>query len=322
MRKLTKNKKGDYLYMNSIVFSENMKKFRLAKKYTQEDVAEKLCVTAQSVSRWECGTTLPDVLLLPEIAKLYGVMVDDLFKKHSVAYDNYAQRLSSLYEISRDPEDFLRCRLEYQKLMKSGELSMHDKWEYGWLHMAMMNDCKKEALKWFDEVLADKTDKNSLPYRRAASMKQDMLFSMGKGEEILAERQREMDEAGGELDEREWYLLIEAYEYAHQYEKALNVCTEALQKHPDNWELCSIMGHIYYSMEKYEEALAWYEKAGEIGTYFCDEKYDIALCYRKLGRFKEAYQVYLEIAEIHRKNGYDVEAEQALGYAKEIEDKI
>ncbi|MBE6609757.1 MAG: helix-turn-helix transcriptional regulator [Ruminococcaceae bacterium] len=44
-----------------------MKKFRSAKKYTQEDVAEKLYVTAQRVSRWECGNTLPDVILLPEI---------------------------------------------------------------------------------------------------------------------------------------------------------------------------------------------------------------------------------------------------------------
>ena len=33
-------------------------------------------------------------------------------------------------------------------------------------------------------------------------------------------------------------------------------------------------------------------------------------------------KVYFEIADIHRKNGYDVEAEQALGYAKEIKDKI
>lgn len=308
--------------MNSTVFSENIKKFRLAKKYTQEEVAEKLCVTAQSVSRWECGNTLPDVLLLPEIAKLYGVMVDDLFKKQSVAYDNYAQRLSALYEISGDPEDFLRCRLEYQKLMKSGELSMYDKWNYGWLHKAMMRFCREEALKWFDKVLDDKTDKNSLPYRRAASMKDAILFSSGKGEEILAERQRAMDEAGGNLDEREWFLLIEAYENAHQYEKALTVCAEALRKFSDNWELCISMGDIYYRMENYNEAIVWFEKAGEIGTYFCDEKYDIALCYRKLEKFKEAYQVYLEIADIHRKNGYDVEAEQALGYAKEIEDKI
>ena len=308
--------------MNSTVFSENMKKFRLAKKYTQAEVAEKLCITAQSVSRWECGNTLPDVLLLLEIAKLYGVMVDDLFKKRSVAYDNYAQRLSALYEISGDPEDFLRCRLEYQKLMKSGELSMHDKWEYGWLHKAMMYECKDEALKWFDEVLNNETDKNSLPYRRAASMKMDMLFSFGKGEEIIAERQRKMDEAGGNLDVREWILLSDAYLFNKQYEKALAVCNEALEKYPDNWELYAGKGYLYYTLEKYEEALVWLKKAGEIGTYFCDEKYTIALCYRKLEKFKEAYQVYLEIADIHRKNGYDVEAEQALGYAKEIEDKI
>ena len=308
--------------MNSTVFSENMKKFRVAKKYSQGYVAEKLCVTAQSVSRWECGNTLPDVMLLPEIAKLYGVMVDDLFKKQSVAYDNYAQRLSALYEISEDPEDFLRCRLEYQKLMKTGELSLYDKWNYGWLHKAMMEFCRDEALKYFDEVLADKSDKNCLPYRRAASMKMNMLFSMGKGEEILSELQLAMDEAGGNLDEREWFLLIEAYENAHQYEKALTVCAEALRKFSDNWELCISMGDIYYRMENYNEAIVWFEKAGEIGTYFCDEKYDIALCYRKLEKFKEAYQVYLEIADIHRKNGYDVEAEQALGYAKEIENKI
>ncbi len=308
--------------MNSTVFSENMKKFRLAKKYTQEDVAEKLCVTAQSVSRWECGNTLPDVLLLPEIAKLYGVLVDDLFKKQSVAYDNYAQRLSALYEISGDPEDFLRCRLEYQKMMRSGDLSIRDKWDYGWIHKAMMYFCEEEALKWFDEVLSDKTQKNSLPYRRAAEMKQSMLFHLGKGSEILEERQRQMDEAGGKLDEREWILLIDAYSYAKQHQKALSVCKEAMQKFPDNWELYCRVGQIYEDIEKYDEAITYYEKAGEIGTYFCDEKYSIAMCYRKLDRFKEAHQIYLEIADIHRKNGYDVEAEQALGYAKDIEDKI
>ena len=308
--------------MNSTVFSENMKKFRLAKKYTQEEVAEKLCVTSQSVSRWECGTTLPDVLLLPEIAKLYGVIVDDLFKKQSVAYENYAQRLSSLYEISKDPEDFLRCRLEYQKLMRSGELSMYDKWNYGWLHLKMMYDCEKEALKWFDEVLSDKTDKNSLPYRRAATMKQCMLFYLGKGEEVLKERQRNMDKSGGKLDEREWCLLIEAYDLAKQYEKALSVCADALQKYPDNWELYLLEGLVYFSMEKYEKAIECFERSGKIGTPFCDEKYQIAWCYRKLEKFKEAYQLYLEIADTHRKNGYDVEAEQALRYAKEIENKI
>jgi len=75
-------------------------------------------------------------------------------------------------------------------------------------------------------------------------------------------------------------------------------------------------------MEKNNEAIEYYEKAGKIGTHFCDEKYPIAMCYRKLEKFDEAYQTYMEIADIHRKNGYDVEVEQVLGYAKEIEDKV
>ena len=308
--------------MNTTVFSENMKKYRQAKKYTQEEVAEKLSVTAQSVSRWECGTTLPDVLLLPEIAKLYGVMVDDLFKKQSVAYENYAQRLSALYEISKDPEDFLRCRLEYQKLQRSGELSMNDKWDLGWLHEAMMYFCKDEALKWYDEVLKETGDKNTFAYRRAATMKQQLLFSFGKGEELLKERQEEMEKSNGTLDEREWILLIEAYELAERYEEGFSVCTAAMKKFPAHWELYCCAGRLCEGLQKYEEAITYYEAAGELGTYFCDDKYALATCYQKLEKYKESYQTYLDIAEIHRQNGYDVEAQQAMGYAKEIEAKI
>ena len=62
-------------------FSKNLRKLRLEKKLTQEQVAEKLGVSAQSVSRWETGATFPDVMMLPEIARMYGVLVDDLFKE-------------------------------------------------------------------------------------------------------------------------------------------------------------------------------------------------------------------------------------------------
>ena len=74
--------------MEQTIFCENLKKFRLTKKYTQEQVANNLNVNVQTVSRWECGTTLPDVLTLPVLARLYGVIVDDFYKKNSVAYNN------------------------------------------------------------------------------------------------------------------------------------------------------------------------------------------------------------------------------------------
>ena len=46
---------------------------------TQEALAEALNVTAQTVSKWERGTSMPDVQMLPEIAVYFGVTIDQLF---------------------------------------------------------------------------------------------------------------------------------------------------------------------------------------------------------------------------------------------------
>ena len=52
---------------------------RLCRNMTQEQLAEKLCVTAQSVSKWENEVTLPDIQLLPQLSLLLGVTIDELF---------------------------------------------------------------------------------------------------------------------------------------------------------------------------------------------------------------------------------------------------
>mgnify|MGYP003291471264 CR=1 FL=1 len=57
---------------------ENIKKFRKDKDITQEQFAEMLCVSCQSVSRWESGVCYPDIELLPTIAKILGISVDYL----------------------------------------------------------------------------------------------------------------------------------------------------------------------------------------------------------------------------------------------------
>ena len=58
--------------------SENIKKFRKEKDITQEQFAEMLGVSCQSVSRWESGICYPDIELLPTIAKILGISVDFL----------------------------------------------------------------------------------------------------------------------------------------------------------------------------------------------------------------------------------------------------
>lgn len=61
-----------------LFIAENLKKFRTQKNMTQEEVAETLSVSPQSVSKWERGDTLPDITLLPALANLYHTSVDAL----------------------------------------------------------------------------------------------------------------------------------------------------------------------------------------------------------------------------------------------------
>ena len=54
----------------------NLKKYRIAKDLTQEEVAEFLGITAQSVSKWERGESYPDITFLPALANIFETSVD------------------------------------------------------------------------------------------------------------------------------------------------------------------------------------------------------------------------------------------------------
>lgn len=56
--------------------SENLKKYRIIKNLTQEDVAEYLGITAQSVSKWERGESYPDITFLPALANIFETSID------------------------------------------------------------------------------------------------------------------------------------------------------------------------------------------------------------------------------------------------------
>ena len=59
-------------------FKDKIKKLRKDKDMTQEQLAEYMGVSPQAVSRWETGTTCPDIFALPALAELFGITVDGL----------------------------------------------------------------------------------------------------------------------------------------------------------------------------------------------------------------------------------------------------
>ena len=57
---------------------ETIKKLRKEKDITQEEFAEVLGVSCQSVSRWENNSCYPDIELIPTIAEFFGISLDKL----------------------------------------------------------------------------------------------------------------------------------------------------------------------------------------------------------------------------------------------------
>lgn len=56
--------------------AENLRKYRMMKNMTQEDVAEYLSITPQSVSKWERGESYPDITFLPALANIFETSID------------------------------------------------------------------------------------------------------------------------------------------------------------------------------------------------------------------------------------------------------
>lgn len=58
--------------------AQNLKRLRLDMRMTQEELAERIGVTGQAVSKWERDECYPDITLLPGLAHCFGVTVDEL----------------------------------------------------------------------------------------------------------------------------------------------------------------------------------------------------------------------------------------------------
>lgn len=69
--------------MSNNTLGERIKNHRKRLGLTQEQLAQQLGVSAQAVSKWEHNLSCPDISVLPEIADLFGISVDELLGKNT-----------------------------------------------------------------------------------------------------------------------------------------------------------------------------------------------------------------------------------------------
>ncbi len=108
--------------------SENIRMNRKKLDLTQEQLAERLGVSFQSVSRWENGTTVPDLELIVQMTRIFGCTVDELLgcaqNPEKIPVGEIAVQLEEAYR-SEDREEILRLlrliRWEYCEELEQSE---------------------------------------------------------------------------------------------------------------------------------------------------------------------------------------------------------
>jgi len=66
--------------MRNMNFSERLKSEREKKGWSQTDLAEKIHVSRQSVSKWETGKNYPSIEVIIDLSDLFGITIDELLR--------------------------------------------------------------------------------------------------------------------------------------------------------------------------------------------------------------------------------------------------
>ena len=287
-------------------FAANLRKLRLDKRLTQEQTADKLGVSAQSVSRWETSASYPDVLLLPDIAKLYGVLVDDLFKPSPAGYANNAQRLLAVYERSHKPEDFLAAADEFERLFRTEAATADDWRSYGVCHEYMVYHCIEKATSSYRKAMAMSRCTDAEMFHRTKRQSIVLRCRIGQGAECIREQEQTVrehpDNAAARVD------LASALFFGGEPERALSVCEDALVKFPKEGLLHVYAGDCLRELKCYEEAFPHWESAVAIDDKFLDAMYSMAFCRGDMGQFSKAADIWEDIAHRLEKRGLEIEA--------------
>ena len=114
-------------------FAANLQEFRKKRGLTQEELAQKLGVTFQAVSKWENAKAAPDIFLLPTMAGIFGCTIDQLFqgvKREPIRVDKITIGstifdASYFGEFDRSSDSGYAVKLEFWRLENTGNIFNH-----------------------------------------------------------------------------------------------------------------------------------------------------------------------------------------------------
>lgn len=138
-----------------INISQNIRKNRVARKWSQEYLAEKLGVSFQAVSKWERGESYPDLQIVPDIAELFHISTDELIgadkNREQEEVGRIVDKLREL-DVERNDSEIVRAADEALKRFPNNYVLM------AWIVYAGQNVVPGRSVDLADYILENCVD--------------------------------------------------------------------------------------------------------------------------------------------------------------------
>lgn len=316
--------------------SKKIKALRFRSGLTQEQLADKLGISAQSVSKWENSVAMPDITLLPELAEIFGVSIDDLFDLTS---EQRMNRIESRLDIEDElPADIYREYGDFLEGMRSApEYKKRAVSLLAYLHWHRMNAEAEKVRRYAKEAIElspgekgcqwmlQKADGHAVWDWNMANHSKAIEFYreiVDQNPDVCLPYTYLLDNliADNRTDEAEKYLekyggldgsnpiIVEVYRayiaLCRQDMQSADGIIEELGKKYRSDSIYLFEAAQYYARKcDYDRAIGLYERDFEIDPRrprFIDSLMSVSLIYEIKGDYKNAAKTYDRIVELLR----------------------
>lgn len=315
----------------NINIGTKIRAMRLGASMTQEQLANKLGVSAQAVSKWESGTNMPDIQILPDLSVIFGVTIDSLFdltderKMERIENMLYDVRFLTEQEFG-SAESYLKGCVCQEKWKAEATLllaQLYNKRANEYHELA--SPLARKAL----ELLPDRKDAHNAVFEAEKGPSSDWNYTnhhrlIDFYKEVVRKHPKDrrnylwlldlLIADGRTAEARAYAERMKAVEHTYHYEmymgqicKAecdLSAALEWWQKmtehEPENWLVWAQYADCMAKLCRYEEAIQFYQKAMPMRPVprFIDCEQAVAHIYEIQGNYRGAVEMNRQALQI------------------------
>ena len=311
-----------------MMIGDKIRQLRQENHMTQENLAQRLNISAQAVSKWEQNVTAPDISLLAGIAECFQVTTDELLGagryKTASGYKNYRARLAAVYEEGGTEADFQRAASAYEAVLLRGTPDTEDFMMYGYLYNVRVRRDMEMAMRYYEKALAAGAETRDACWFKAHQQITLLLCMQGRGDEAVVRWKAWLEQ---EPDNVQAYLaVIWALFHAGRAKEALPYMKKAEQLAPEDPYVLYAVGDVLggnKGLGSYEEAIGYWDRVLALNDDFADARFSKAYAFEQMGQYEKAVEEYRKLCRWLEQRGFDlgVEAQYPEEKIRELTEK-